>query len=100
MAIPEKRLLQHFLTIDSLDDPRLVVFSPFAVEAHYDDDGVTLHHVDSGVFGFGVDEAEALQDFRAALAELFLTLDGDRTSLGPALEETLRVLEESIRKSS
>ena len=54
---------------------------------------MTVHHPESDVFGYGKDEAEALDDFRAALAELFLTLDADRDSLGPALQRTLRVLD-------
>ena len=54
---------------------------------------MTICHPESDVFGYGKDEAEALDDFRAALAELVVTLDNDRSSLGPALQDTLRVLE-------
>lgn len=89
-----------FLTVEELDDARLALTSPLVVEAHWEPEGVTLHHPESDVFGYGADEAEALDDFRKAFAELFLTLDGDRGALGPALLETLRVLDASLRKLS
>jgi len=88
------------LTIEDLEDPRFSVSSPLRVEVHWEPEGVTVHHPESDVFGYGKDEAEALDDFRAALAELFLTLDGDRGSLGPALQGTLRVLESHLRRRS
>lgn len=61
---------------------------------------MTILHPESDVFGFGSDEVEALDDFRRALAELFLVLDAERDNLGPALRETLRVLDSSVRKLS
>jgi hypothetical protein len=81
------------LTVEDLGDPRVSVSSPLRVEAHWEPEGMTIYHPESEVFGYGKDEDEALGDFRAALAELFVTLDNDRGSLGPALQDTLRVLE-------
>lgn len=61
---------------------------------------MTIHHPESDVFGFGSDEAEALDDFRKALTELFLALDANRAALGPVLQETLRILDVNVRKIS
>lgn len=88
-----------FLTVESLEDPRVALSAPLLVEAHWEPEGVTVHHPESDVFGYGSEEGEALDDFRKAFAELFLTLDGDRGALGPALQKTLRVLDASVRKT-
>lgn len=90
--------LPAFLTVESLDDARMALTSPLVVEAHWEPERVTLHHPETDAFGYGADEAEALDDFRKAFVELFLALDGDRGALGPALRETLRVLDASVRK--
>jgi hypothetical protein len=88
------------LTVEELEDPRVYVSSPLQVEAYFEPEGVTVHHPESDVFGYGKDETEALDDFGAALAELFVTLDNDRVSLGPALQDILRVLESHLHKRS
>lgn len=88
------------LQIDTLADSRLSVLSPLRVEVHRDAEGVTVHDPESEVFGYGASEAEALEDFREAIGELFLTLDSDRNALGPALQDTLRILETRIRKTA
>ena len=87
------------LILESLGDARLHLASPLHVEAHWDPEGVTIHHPESEVFGYGEDEAEALDDFRRAFAELFLTLDAERDALGPALQRTLEVLDAVLRVS-
>ncbi len=88
------------LTLYELGDSRLELLAPLRVQVYVEPEGVTVLHPESEVFGFGNNEAEALNDFREALGELFLTLDTDRESLGPALREILQILEASIRKSS
>jgi hypothetical protein len=88
------------LIVEDLEDPRVSVSSSLRVEAYPEPEGVTVHHPESDVFGYGKDEAEALDDFRAALAEQFVTLDNDRVSLGPALQGVLRVLESHLHKRS
>jgi hypothetical protein len=86
-----------YLLVESLDDPRLRLASALYVESHWEPEGVTVHHPESDVFGYGETEAEALDDFRKAFVELFLTLSSDRAALGPALQRTLRVLDEVVR---
>src|SRR5688500_316529 len=88
------------LIVEDLDDPRVSVSSPIRVEVYWEPEGVTVYHPESDVFGYGKDEADALDDFRAALAELFVTLDNDRVSLGPALQGSLRVDRKSTRLNS
>ena len=87
-----------FLTVEDLGDPRVSVSSPLRVEVRWEPEGTTVYHPESDVFGYGKDEAEALGDFRAALAELFVTLDNDRGSLGPALQGTLQILESHLHR--
>lgn len=94
----EKDPEEEWKVVDSLGDPRLSVKAPFHVEVHRDDDGVTLHDPDTDIFGTGEHELAALEDFQAATVELFLTLEDDRNGLGPALRETLRLLETKIQK--
>ena len=98
MSLPAKILDREWKTIENLGDPRLEVLVPFHVEILRDPEGVTVHDPETEVFGTGESEALALEDFQAALAELFLTLDEDRAGLGPALQETLRLLEAKVRK--
>ena len=88
-----------FLILKGLGASRLQLSSPLTVEAHWDPDGVTVHHPPSDVFGYGESEAEALDDFRKALVELYFTLDAERGALGPALQRTLEVLDAVLRVS-
>jgi hypothetical protein len=92
------RLDRGWKTVESLGDPRLKVLSPFYVETLCDPEGFIVHDPETEVFGTGESEILALEDFQAALAELFLTLDEDRAGLGPALQESLRLLEAKVRK--
>lgn len=98
MSLQAKILDREWKILETLADPRLEVLSPFHVEVHRDPDSVTFHDPETEIFGSGATEALALEDFQAALSELFFTLDGDRAALGPALQETLRLLEEKVRK--
>ena len=86
-----------YLRVESLDDPRLRLSSALYVESHWEPEGVTVHHPESEVFGHGETEAEALDDFRKAFVELYLTLSSDRAALGPALQRTLQVLDKVVQ---
>lgn len=86
-----------YLRVESLDYPRLQLTSALYVESHWEPEGVTVHHPGSNVFGYGETEADALDDFRKAFVELFLTLSSDRVALGPALQRTLQVLDEVVQ---
>lgn len=86
-----------YLVVESLDDPRLQLSSALYVESHREPEGVTVHHPESDVFGYGETEADALDDFRKAFVELFLTLSSDRVALGPALQRTLQVLDTVVK---
>jgi hypothetical protein len=87
-------------TVESLGDPRLELLSPLQVEILPHPEGITVHDPGTEVFGSGESEAVATEDFQAALAELFVTLNEDRAGLGPALHETLRQIEVKVRKKS
>jgi hypothetical protein len=86
------------VVVDTLEDPDLVVFSPFYVEVHWELEEVSAYHADTGIFGIGDTKTEALEDFRGAVASLFHELSEERGSLGPALEGTLRLLEAKVRR--
>jgi hypothetical protein len=86
-----------YLLIESLDEPRLQLSSALYVESHWEPEGVTVHHPESDVFGYGETEADALDDFRKAFVELFLTLSSDRVALGPGLQRTLQVLDDAVQ---
>jgi hypothetical protein len=86
-----------YLVVESLDDPRLRLSSALYVESHREPEGVTVHHPESEVFGYGETEADALDDFRKAFAELFITLSSDRANLGPALQRTIQVLDALVQ---
>jgi hypothetical protein len=86
-----------YLVIESLCDPRLQLSSPLYVESYREPEGVTVHHPESDVFGYGETEADALDDFRKAFVELFITLSFDRAALGPALQRTLQVLDALVQ---
>jgi hypothetical protein len=83
--------------VESLDDSHLRLPSALWVEIHWKPEGVTVHHPESDVFGYGETEAKALDDFRKAFVELFLTLSSDRAALGPALQRSLQVLEDLVQ---
>ena len=87
----------EYLIVESLCNPRLQLSSALYVELHREPEGVTVHHPESDVFGYGDTEADALDDFRKAFAELFVTLRSDRTNLGPALQRTLQVLDAFVQ---
>ena len=91
--------LVHTAVVDTIPVPTLRVTSPFHVQVRTEPEEVSVYHADSGVFGVGDTEAEALEDFRRSIAELYLNLEENRDRLGPVMQEVARVLASKIGPS-
>ena len=79
------------------DDGRLQVVDPVAVRSMTEAGQVVVEAPEINEFGYGDTLREALDDLRAAVAELYFTLDTDSERLGPDLKAVHTTL---VRKFS
>ncbi|MXY21422.1 MAG: hypothetical protein F4Y49_08815 [Dehalococcoidia bacterium] len=78
--------------VTTLADGRLRVLAPFGVRFLIEGGSAAAEAPEVNEFGFGSSRSEAVQDLRAAIRELCLTLHDDRGRLGPDLWKVWEVL--------
>ena len=85
--------------ITTLADDRLRVLAPFNVRFLVEGGSVAAEAPEVNEFGFGSTLAEAVQDLRVAITELYLTLRDDRGRLGPDLRKVWEDLQRKVHIS-
>lgn len=85
-AACEPKLPDH-LEIAGLRDGRIRVLQPIGVEISRDGDLVTVQIPEIDEYGQGASLGEAIEDLQRGVAELLLTLEEERESLGSDLEQ-------------
>jgi hypothetical protein len=83
--------------IRDLRDPHLLVMNPIPASLEFSDRQVTACCYDVEQFGVGEDEFTALDDLRATIVELYVTLKRER-SLGPLPQRQLVYLTRALKE--
>jgi hypothetical protein len=69
--------------IRDLADPRVSLNGPLPVTIENLGDQVTVYSADTGDYGVGADEQSAIDEFRAAIVDVYFMLKDERQALGP-----------------
>ena len=85
--------------VDTLIDDRLRVVRPLPAELSREDAVFVVWSEDLQTHGEGDSPAEAIDDFRIAVAELYWELKDDRDRLGPALQPVWELLRQSVAEA-
>ena len=86
-------------TLDRLEDDRLFVVEPVVVKSMTEAGQFVLEAPEINEFGCGDTPPEALSDLRAAIAELYFTLDADKERLGSDLQAVHATLVRKLRRA-
>jgi hypothetical protein len=89
---------QKTVFIRDLHDPHMSVASPIPASLEFSDGQVTACCYDLEQFGVGGDEFEALDDLRATIVELYVTLKQE-PSLGPLPRRQLAYLARALKET-
>lgn len=98
-VVEEARLMPERFALGSLRDGRLRVVESIEVVQMMEGDQYVVEATDLSEFGFGDNLSEAIADLQAAVAELYLTLEADRTRLGPDLAAVWGILSRKVRRA-
>lgn len=88
----EHLALEATVLLATLGSPIIRIVDPITVSLHEENGTFVASWEGSDDFGYGSTYVDALGDFRAVLAELFVALEEDSDRLGPEPERTLITL--------
>ncbi|MEW6417553.1 MAG: hypothetical protein AB1480_05450 [Nitrospirota bacterium] len=81
------RVIPYHLEIRSLHNDRLEIDSPVSVLVEEEEEQIIAYAPDLEIYGCGYDLAEALDDLRGSIVDMYYDLDKDKDKLGVDLKK-------------
>ena len=88
--------VERHLAFGLIRDPRLRIKKPIPIALSVEGDTTVVAWTEAEEFGYGSNRAEAIEDFTRTIAQLFVTLTREESSLGDDLKAVLGLLREHI----
>jgi len=96
----EQKREQQFVPIQFLESEKLRLKKTINVSLYYSEEGAIwiVDCPELNLYGEGLDETQAINDFKVVLEESYLSLKKDKGKLGPELKKKWDILQQIIEE--